>query len=36
MKYGINSIGPQFFDGTPDLAVAGPNVGVSETIPLKL
>ncbi|KAJ5433630.1 uncharacterized protein N7458_012786 [Penicillium daleae] len=27
MKYGINSIGPQFFDGTPDLAVAGPNVG---------
>ncbi|CAI7593180.1 unnamed protein product [Penicillium pancosmium] len=27
MKYGINSIGPQFFDGPPDLAVAGPNVG---------
>jgi hypothetical protein len=26
MKYGINSIGPQFFDGVPDLAVAGPNV----------
>ncbi|KAJ5110407.1 hypothetical protein N7532_000942 [Penicillium argentinense] len=27
MKYGINSIGPRFFDGRPDLAVAGPNVG---------
>ncbi|OQE18744.1 hypothetical protein PENSTE_c017G05395 [Penicillium steckii] len=27
MKYGINSIGPKFFDGPPDLAVAGPNVG---------
>ena len=27
MKYGINSIGPKFFDGAaPDLAVAGPNV----------
>lgn len=26
MKYGINSIGPQFFNGVPDLAVAGPNV----------
>lgn len=26
MKYGINSIGPQFFNGAPDLAVAGPNV----------
>ncbi|KAK5807724.1 hypothetical protein VI817_001982 [Penicillium citrinum] len=25
MKYGINSIGPKFFDGPPDLAVAGPN-----------
>jgi hypothetical protein len=29
MKYGINSIGPQFFDGTPDLAVAGPNVSLA-------
>ncbi|GLI79455.1 hypothetical protein PoHVEF18_007790 [Penicillium ochrochloron] len=27
MKYGINSIGPRFFNGAPDLAVAGPNVG---------
>ncbi|KAJ5691771.1 hypothetical protein N7462_001194 [Penicillium macrosclerotiorum] len=27
MKYGINSIGPKFFDGSPDLAVTGPNVG---------
>ncbi|CEJ61671.1 hypothetical protein PMG11_10195 [Penicillium brasilianum] len=27
MKYGIDSIGPKFFDGVPDLAVAGPNVG---------
>ncbi|OOQ84735.1 5'/3'-nucleotidase SurE family protein [Penicillium brasilianum] len=27
MKYGIDSIGPKFFDGAPDLAVAGPNVG---------
>jgi hypothetical protein len=26
MKYGINSISPQFFNGVPDLAVAGPNV----------
>lgn len=26
MKYGINSIGPRFFEGLPDLAVAGPNV----------
>lgn len=28
MKYGINSIGPQFFNGAPDLAVAGPNVSL--------
>ncbi|KAJ5652943.1 acid phosphatase precursor [Penicillium longicatenatum] len=28
MKYGINSIGPTYFDGdAPDLAVTGPNVG---------
>ncbi|KAJ5281994.1 hypothetical protein N7478_007366 [Penicillium angulare] len=28
IKYGINSIGPKFFDGVaPDLAVTGPNVG---------
>ncbi|KAJ5152566.1 uncharacterized protein N7482_009044 [Penicillium canariense] len=27
MEYGISSIGPQFFGGAPDLAVAGPNVG---------
>ncbi|KAJ5667680.1 uncharacterized protein N7477_006250 [Penicillium maclennaniae] len=27
IKYGINSIGPKFFDGAPDLAVTGPNVG---------
>ncbi|KAL4861174.1 hypothetical protein BDV12DRAFT_204272 [Aspergillus spectabilis] len=27
MKYGIDSIGPKFFDRAPDLAVAGPNVG---------
>lgn len=27
MKYGIDSRAPQFFDGLPDLAVAGPNVG---------
>lgn len=26
MKYGINSIGPKFFNGAPDLAVTGPNV----------
>lgn len=32
MKYGINSIGPQFFDGLPDLAVAGPNVSHRSTI----
>lgn len=30
MKYGINSIGPQFFDGTPELAVAGPNVSLKQ------
>ena len=30
MKYGINSIGPKFFDGPPDLAVAGPNVWLLE------
>lgn len=28
MKYGIDSIGPKFFDGAPDLAVAGPNVSL--------
>jgi 5'/3'-nucleotidase SurE len=27
MKYGIESRAPQFFDGSPDLAVTGPNVG---------
>ncbi|OQE46568.1 hypothetical protein PENCOP_c001G07287 [Penicillium coprophilum] len=27
MKYGIDSRAPQFFNGPPDLAVAGPNVG---------
>jgi 5'/3'-nucleotidase SurE len=27
MKYGINVRAPQFFNGRPDLAVAGPNVG---------
>ncbi|KAJ5583151.1 hypothetical protein N7535_001771 [Penicillium sp. DV-2018c] len=27
MKYGISHRAPQFFDGRPDLAVAGPNVG---------
>lgn len=27
MKYGIESRAPEFFDGPPDLAVAGPNVG---------
>ncbi|KAF7718848.1 Acid phosphatase [Penicillium ucsense] len=27
MKYGIHSIGPRFHAGSPDLAVAGPNVG---------
>lgn len=28
MKYGINSIGPKFFDSAPDLAVTGPNVSL--------
>lgn len=27
MKYGINTFGPEFFRGVPDLAVSGPNVG---------
>ncbi|KAJ5885533.1 hypothetical protein N7495_010043 [Penicillium taxi] len=27
MAYGINTTGPEFFDGAPDLAVTGPNVG---------
>ncbi|CAI7616857.1 unnamed protein product [Penicillium glandicola] len=27
MKYGIDSRAPEFFNGPPDLAVAGPNVG---------
>ncbi|KAL3484175.1 acid phosphatase precursor [Aspergillus germanicus] len=27
IKYGIDTVAPQFFDGTPDLAVTGPNVG---------
>ncbi|KXG48511.1 Survival protein SurE-like phosphatase/nucleotidase [Penicillium griseofulvum] len=27
MQYGIDSRAPQFFNGPPDLAVAGPNVG---------
>ncbi|RMJ25846.1 acid phosphatase [Aspergillus sp. HF37] len=27
MKWGINTFGPKFFGGPPDLAVAGPNVG---------
>lgn len=27
MKHGIDVRAPQFFNGTPDLAVAGPNVG---------
>lgn len=31
MKYGINSIGPQFFNGVPDLAVAGPNVSRNDS-----
>lgn len=34
MKYGINSIGPKFFDGAaPDLAVAGPNVRLQFEFP---
>lgn len=27
MKYGINKFAPAFFEGPPDLAVSGPNVG---------
>ncbi|KAL2812711.1 sure-like protein [Aspergillus granulosus] len=27
IKHGIDAVAPQFFDGAPDLAVAGPNVG---------
>ncbi|KAL2869073.1 5'/3'-nucleotidase SurE [Aspergillus lucknowensis] len=27
IKYGIETLSPQFFDGPPDLAVSGPNVG---------
>ncbi|KAI9376108.1 survival protein sure-like phosphatase/nucleotidase [Aspergillus egyptiacus] len=27
MKHGIDTLAPQFFDGPPDLAVSGPNVG---------
>lgn len=27
IKYGIDTVAPQFFDGPPQLAVAGPNVG---------
>ncbi|PLB49830.1 acid phosphatase precursor [Aspergillus steynii IBT 23096] len=29
MKYGIDTLAPKFFDGAPDLAVSGPNVGVN-------
>ncbi|KAL2012477.1 hypothetical protein VTN00DRAFT_2 [Thermoascus crustaceus] len=29
IKYGINTLSPQFFNGPPDLAVAGPNVGAN-------
>lgn len=31
MKCGINSISPRFFDDTPDLAVAGPNVSLNQS-----
>lgn len=27
MEYGINTLAPKFFDGVPDFAVTGPNVG---------
>jgi len=27
MRYGIQTLGPKFFGGAPDIAVAGPNVG---------
>lgn len=27
MRYGIQTLGPKFFGGPPDIAVAGPNVG---------
>lgn len=33
MKYGINSISRHFFEGAPDLAVAGPNVGPLHALP---
>ena len=29
MRYGIDRFAPSFFDGTPDLAVSGPNVGAN-------
>ncbi|KAL1998796.1 hypothetical protein VTN02DRAFT_5550 [Thermoascus thermophilus] len=29
IKYGINTLAPKFFNGPPDLAVAGPNVGAN-------
>lgn len=29
MQYGINKFSPKFFDGKPDLAVSGPNVGAN-------
>ena len=29
MKYGINTLSPKFYNGPPDIAVAGPNVGTN-------
>ncbi|PYH97153.1 acid phosphatase precursor [Aspergillus ellipticus CBS 707.79] len=29
IKYGINTLSPEYFDGEPDLAVTGPNVGAN-------
>lgn len=29
IKHGINTLSPEFFNGPPDLAVAGPNVGAN-------